>query len=514
MSFNMINIDKLSRKQKATLSSMMSLINQIVTMACGFILPRFFLQYYGSAVNGLVSSITQFLGFISLAELGVGAVVRASLYKPLADKDIDQISRIYLSSERFFRKLAMLLLVYVVVLIAVYPIITIDSFDYIYSASLILIISLSLFAQFYVGMSYKLLISADQLASLILALQCISILLKTVLSIILMKLSFSIHTVKLVSSIILMIQPLVLAVFAKRRYKLNRKIKLEGEPIKQKWNGLAQHIATVVLNKTDVVVLTLFSTLQNVSVYAIYYMVLDGLKSLVDSFTNGFGALMGDQYARNEIDLLNKTFSKLEWIIHFLMVVVYSIAGLTIIPFVSVYTKGITDAEYYQPVFAIILLLAQVVCCVRIPSHLLISSAGHFKQTQMSAIIEATINIVISVATVVKLGLVGVAIGTLAAMIYRTVYYVWYLSKNIIVRSPKPFFKILIVDAVCVTGIICVRLLLPSLFEMPDNDYVDWFVLAVKSGFICLIIVAFFHFVFYRENINGVLSRMKIKKNN
>ena len=39
---------------------------------------------YGSDVNGLVSSITQFLGYIALVEGGVGGVIRAALYKPLA----------------------------------------------------------------------------------------------------------------------------------------------------------------------------------------------------------------------------------------------------------------------------------------------------------------------------------------------------------------------------------------------------------------------------------------------
>lgn len=507
-------LENLSRRQKAMLSSTMSLVNQIVTVICGFILPRFFLQYYGSSVNGLVSSITQFLGFISLAELGVGAVVRSSFYLPLANKDDDQISRIYLSSERFFRKLALLLLVYVIVLMVVYPIITINSFDYLYSASLILIISLSMFAQFYVGMSYRLLISADQLSFIILTLQCLSILLKTIFSIILIKMSFSIHTVKLVSSIILMIQPITLAIFAKYRYKLNRKIKLEGEPIKQKWNGLAQHIATVVLHNTDIAVLTLFSTLQNVSVYAVYFMVVNGLKNLVDSFTNGWGALMGDQYAKGEIGLLNNTFGKLEWIIHYFTVLVYSIAGLTIVEFVNVYTKGITDAVYYQPVFAILMILAHAAYCMRLPYSLLVLSAGHFKQTQNSAIIEAVINIIISVVTVMNWGLVGVAVGTLAAMVYRTVYYVWYLSKDILVRDLKPFLKIVVVDTICVASVICIKCFFPSLFKMSGNDYMSWFVFAVKSGTISFSIVTLINLSFYSKHINWFLTRVKLIKKN
>ena len=65
--------------------------------------------------------------------------------------------------------------------------------------------------------------------------------------------------------------------------------------------------------------------------------------------------------------------------------------------------------------------------CLRLPYNAMVFAAGHYKQTQLSAIIEAVINIVVSVVLVSKWGLVGVAIGTFAAMTYRTLYLVLYL---------------------------------------------------------------------------------------
>ena len=92
----------MTRKTKLMMNSTSSLIYQVITIVCGFILPRFFLSFYGSAVNGLVSSITQFLGFISLAECGVGAVVQSALYKPLAKNDMQEVNKIVVSADRFF----------------------------------------------------------------------------------------------------------------------------------------------------------------------------------------------------------------------------------------------------------------------------------------------------------------------------------------------------------------------------------------------------------------------------
>ena len=151
-----------------------------------------------------------------------------------------------------------------------YPFVTRERFDFSYTMGLIFIISISSFAQYFFSMSYRLLLDADQMSFIQLGLQGATMLLNTVFSVILMKMGAGIHLVKLATATVFLIQPVALNAYVKRHYSLDKKIKLEGEPIKQKWNGLAHHIAAVVLGNTDTVVLTLFSTLENVSIYAVY----------------------------------------------------------------------------------------------------------------------------------------------------------------------------------------------------------------------------------------------------
>ena len=67
------------RKKRLVKNTIASLGYQISAIICGFILPRLIMTYYGSEVNGLVNSITQFLQVITFLELGVGAVVQSSL---------------------------------------------------------------------------------------------------------------------------------------------------------------------------------------------------------------------------------------------------------------------------------------------------------------------------------------------------------------------------------------------------------------------------------------------------
>lgn len=499
----------MTRKMKLMLNSTSSLIYQLITIVCGFVLPRFFLTHYGSEVNGLVSSITQFLGFISLAECGVGAVVQSTLYKPLAQNDIVTVSKIVISSDRFFKRIAYILLGYTAILMVVYPFITLDAFDYLFTLILILVVSISTFAQYYWGMTHRLLLTADQFGFVQYIIHSLALVLNTVICIVLMKMGASIQTVKLTTSIIFLLQPVLLSIIAKRKYKIDRKIILNEEPIKQKWNGLAQHIATVVSGNTDMVVLTLFSTLSNVSVYAVHHLIVNGVKQIVVSMTSGMQAMLGNMLAKNETERLNHTFDCIEWILHTLVTFSFSVTAILIVPFVRIYTADITDANYIVPLFAYLITFAQASYCLRLPYNIMVLAAGHYKQTQWSAIIEATINVVVSILFVFYFGLVGVAIGTLVAMIYRTLYLAIYLKKNILYRKLHHFIKHIIVDACSASLLFMIVSLIPSFYEMRQINYFAWFILAVKVSLTAVFVLLLINGIFYGGKIKNFLLLRK-----
>ena len=150
------------RKRRLIYNTVTSLLNQIVAVICGFILPRLILNYFGSEVNGLTNSIQQFLHIIAFLDLGVGAVVKSSLYKPLAERNNHEISAIIKSARKFFDRLAKILLIYVCALMVLYPLIISKKYGYIYVVTLILAISISIFAQYYFGIVNQLLLVADQ----------------------------------------------------------------------------------------------------------------------------------------------------------------------------------------------------------------------------------------------------------------------------------------------------------------------------------------------------------------
>lgn len=485
------------RKKLLAKNTAASLLSQITALVCGFILPRLFLEYFGSEVNGLVNSITQFLGVISFLELGVGAVVQSSLYQPLANEDKPQISKVMVSADRFFRRLAQILLVYVLLLVAVYPLIANQSFGYLYTATLIAAISISSFAQYYFGIVNSLLLNADQRGYIQYNAQTITVVLNTVVCVFMIKLGGSVQLVKLTTSLIYLARPLALRIYVNRRYQIDWKIQYDREPIQQKWNGVAQHIAAVVLDGTDTIVLTLLSTLSNVSIYSVYFMVIRGVKTLFLSMTNGIQSLLGELWARQELDELKKTFGWTEWCVHTGTTFVFSCTAALIVPFIRVYTAGISDANYIQPTFAMLLTLAHAMHCLRLPYNIMVLAAGHYKQTQRNYIVAAVINIVISVLTVKEWGLIGIAIGTLAAMVYQTAWLAVYDSRHFVFWPMKEVVKQFAVDSVTA---ICI-VMISGMLTMRSVSYLSWIALAIVTALLAIIIIACLNFIAYKDKM-------------
>lgn len=498
------------RKKKLILNSVMSLLTQLATIVCGLIIPRLIISAYGSQVNGLVSSITQFLSVISLLDLGVGSVVQAALYKPLAENDDLQISRIVISSDRFFRRIAKILLIYVVVLAVVYPYIVNSSFDRLYTISLIFIIAVSSFMQYYWGVTNQILLNADQRIYVQSGLQCLVLIFNAVFCYVLIQAGASIQLVKLASALVFILRPALMQLYVKKHYSINRKIRLQEEPIKQKWNGLAQHIASYVLDNTDVVVLTLFSSLKSVSVYTVYFNIVYGIRKLLMSVFNSFQSLWGNMIAKDEKELLNDSFDMTEWVLHNVVTVLFGITGVLIVPFVALYTKGIEDTNYILPVFAFVIVLASAAHCLRLPYMMIIYSAGAFKETQNSAWIEAGINIILSVVLVLKYDLVGVALGTFAAMAFRTVYLACYLSKHILNRHLKYFCKRLILDITCVGELFLIVRLFP--FSMSNITVTGWIIYAIVIAVVMVVCVLVTNAAFEFPKLKRTLAMVMRKR--
>lgn len=493
----------MSRVERLKKNTISSLVYQALALIAGLIVPRLIILYYGSSINGLVYSIANFLGFITILDLGIGAVISSNLYKPLAEKNTKKINEIYKYARNFYNKIAFILILYTIALIFIYPHIVDSNFGNYFIESLIVIISISVFSQFFFGITYTLLLRSDQRQYISFNLSSITLILNVVLSVILITSGLSIHLVKLSASIIFFLKPLVLSVYVKRNYDITNDIRLGKSPIKQQWNGVAQHLAYLIQDKTDIIILTWFSTLGSISIYSIYYMIVSGIRSFVYASTAGFSALIGNMIARNETEKLKNLFEKFEWLIHTISTLLFTTAGILIIPFVKVYTKGVNDINYIVPAFAVILTMGAAVRCFQLPYNTVVQAALHFRETQKSAIIEPIINLAISIILVKELGIVGVAIGTFISISYRTIYLAHYLSFNIIKIHIKNTYKLLLIDMISVI----LMIVLTNSIKINSSGYFLWSLSAALILTINIIVTIIINLFFYQKYLLSGFNR-------
>lgn len=504
------NEKNLTSLKKLSYTMTSSLANQVTAIIAGFILPRLILIKFGSTVNGLTVSITQFLGMISFLDMGVGQVVQANLYAPLAKKDYDKISDVLTSGKKFFRNLARIFLVYICVLTVVYPLWINKTFGFAYTASMIVILSVNSFAQYYFGVSYQILLSSDQKGYIPNVIQMITLILNVIASAVLIWLGCGIHAVKFSTAVIFLLRPFCMWLYVQKNYpkiKLNQK--LDYEPIKQKWNGFAQHMATVILGNTDTVVLTLMTSLESVSVYAVYNLVISGVRQIFKALIVGIQPLLGRYWAENNKRKLQELFAFVEWGVHQGIVFLFGCTAVLVVPFVEVYTLGVTDYQYVAFMFGVVLTAAQAFQCMVTPYNMMTFAGGHFKQTQGCFFSAAVINVVISILAVKKFGLVGVAIGTLIAMAYQTLWLMVYTYKNFINIKFQNAIKLLFLDAL----VVVIATMVSTRFTMSRVSYITWAWLAIKVGTVWISVLFFINILFNKKYIYKVYAiiRAKIK---
>lgn len=493
----------MERKEHTLLNVVSTVTLQIITLLSGFMVPKLILGAFGSEVNGLVASITQFLGYISLIEGGVTSVILANLYKPLATKDNEKVSAVVSTADAFFKKIALFFCIYQVILAIVYPFVIDSDFGWGYIASMVMILGLSTLIQYTLSLSWRLLLQADKRMYIAVLAQGVSVVLNLILTFVFIKFGSNIHIVKLISGFAFFVQPLVLNSYIRKNYSLNKKAKTDSVLLSQRWDGFGINVAAMIRSSAATIILSITASLSTVSIFSVYTLVSNGLKSLITSISGGVIPTIGNAYAKGDKETANNLFDMYEFVMFVVAFFCFTVAAVVMPSFALLYTKGINDANYNRPLLGIILMAAECIFCIRDPYVNMAYSAGHFKQVSKYAYIEAVITVVVSAVLALLWGVNGVAFGLFVSAIYRTATQVLYLKKNILFRKASVFIKKFICFAIA--SVVC-AVVSYVLFAKPEITIFSWVFYAVKVSLVEIICLLIACFVSCKKELKTVLK--------
>lgn len=498
--------------KKVRLNFIFGIFGQVVTLIIGIILPRLFIVSFGSEVNGFINSMNQVFTYVALLEAGVGGATLQALYMPVGQNNRNKINGILSATNYFYNKTGILYVIAVIILAIVYPLLVDSKLSWPLMATLVLLSGLSGALPYFLQAKYKILLQAEGKDYIISVLATLYSILLSSSRLALLLMGFGVVVVQSVYLIVNILVSIIYLMYIKKNYKwIDLKVEPDRDAISQKNSVIIHQISTLIFNNTDILILTFFCDLSTVSIYILYRNLITMISTLLNTFLTSVNFKLGQTFHDRERFL--KLFDIYETFHIAITFSLCTIAYVCITPFMKLYTAGM-DVNYIIPYLPLLMIILEILSYGRMPSLNLATYAGHFKQTQWRSILESAINLISSLVLVNFIGINGVVLGTIIALLYRTNDMIIYGNKKILNRSPLPQYALWIVNII----LSAITIFIFNLLNLQLDNY---FVIILTAAVMCVICVPLYIVISYcinwqsgREVLNFAKSFISKKQRN
>ena len=478
-------------KNKKIKNIVIGFSSQFIILALGLIIPRIILTHYGSDVNGLTGTVGQIFTYLAILEAGISQAARNMLYKPIKEGDKEGICSVLSSAQAYYRKVTRLYGLIVVIMAFVMPLVIKTQIGYGTVFFVILFEGMTNVVAFYFINTWTCFLMANGNSYVINTINLVSKVLCYAIKIVLAYLNVNIALIQLGYFIVSLIKMVLYYRYIRKRYPW-LKLDYTGKTIalKDRNSFMISEFAWVVFSSTDMIVLSFFVSTSLASVYSIYSMVFTNLNSLLyvvyTSLYYNLGLIYQDDIREYEKihDYYNGLFLG---IMTAMMATTYILIG----PFIGLYTDGVNDISYFYDGLPMMFCLVQIISWSRYVNGNLIMMAGYAKQVSIIAIIEAGLNLTLSVILVNYFGIVGVLFATVVALPIKVVYCAYISDKKILKRSLVCSIKNIGINFVVFFLVAFVN----DNISLDISSYVDFLVHGLVITPVIVIVVVFFNCV-------------------
>ncbi|NJJ41644.1 sugar isomerase [Paenibacillus apii] len=424
------------RVKRSLLNLFFGLGSQLIVIGLSVFIPRLILVKYSSEINGLTASITQIISYLTLLEAGVGTASVQALYKPIARDDKERINSIMAATSYYYKKTGGFYFIAVLLISVTYPFIINTEMSTLSIMTIVFLTSVGGAINYFFQGKYKILLMAEGKSYIETSIITILNIITSIIRIILLLQNVNIIVIQSSYFIMSVFQIIIFYLYIKKNYTwLNLRIEPNFKAISQRNSVMIHELSYLVFRNTDILILMIFTSLKVVSVYVMYNLFFSLIDNIVQTVNGSVKFIFGQVFHENKKNflILYDTYEV------FFMGFVFSILTVSyilILPFMQLYTSGVDDINYIDYKLAILFVIVKILTNARIPSNNIIQITGHFKNTQNRSILESGLNLFISLIFVKYLGLYGVLLGTIVAMLYRSVDMVFYSNMVLLKRSP------------------------------------------------------------------------------
>ncbi|MBM6777644.1 hypothetical protein H7U34_10240 [Collinsella tanakaei] len=471
-------------------------------------MPHALIGTYGSGVNGLVTSLTQFVSYVQLVEAGISSAAVFQLYSPIARGDSDGASRVVSAARTFYYKSGAAFTALMLALACLYPVfVQVEGISTPGVFVLVFALGATGFLDFFTLAKYRVLLTATQHNWVI---QLATIAYKVLYTAVVLAGTFA--GVSVVGLFVIAVLPIVvrtaiLVAYAKRSYpEIDFTADAKGLKLDQRWDAFFLQVLGAVQSGAPTIIATfVLGDLSLVSVFSVYMLVANGLQNAINSLSQGTQASFGDVIARGETETLRRSFREFQAITYGVTGVACGVGMALIVPFVRLYTADIADVNYVYPLVGVLCMVNVLLYHLKTPQGLLVIAAGKYRDTRLQTSLQTVILLIGSIALGWAFGMPGILAGMILSNLYRDVDLMFYIPRKVTGTAPGETLKFMML-AVAVCALVTVPY---HVIQPPCAGWGAWALSALALAFWGGLLTVALYCAFTREQLSGLFRRAK-----
>jgi len=390
------------------------------TMVMGYIVRVVFTHTLSESyvgVNGLFQDIIRVL---SLTELGLGSAISYALYKPIEEKDIEKQKSLMRLYRNLYRGVAAAVLGIGLLLIPFFPFLMKEMPD-VEHLYLIYLLYLLNSAASYLLIYKRTLLDAHQRYYIGTRYFIVGYFIQYILQIIILVVWQNFILYLWLNLATTLLCNILVALRANRMYPFLKDTEVapldpkERKSIFKNIGAMMLHrVDTVVINNTDNLVISAFIGVVQVGIYSNYYLVIASVQQLFRNFFNAMASSVGNfvvaENGSRRRDLFRRFFFIGQWISGFCTICLYEL----LTPFCAV---SFGETYVFSDSVLLVLCVSSYLTMMRFPATMFRDAMGLFWYDRYKAIVEAVLNIVLSIIFVQFWGISGVFMGTILSLL-------------------------------------------------------------------------------------------------
>lgn len=494
----------MNSKTRATFFTMLiNILQSGFAMVFSLVYTNLLIERYGSEVNGLISTIIQFVSLFSIIEGGFTTVAVVATYKPIVTRDYVKLNNVLYTTKIIFYRIGLIIVVAVTILGAIYLKIIDSPLSYSQSLILLLISTLTTATSMFGLLKYTVFLNGNNQEYIITFFALIARTITWIFSIVLILTNQDIILVFSMTLANVLVNLIIIRIYEKYKYPY---VKYEGDFDNSLLKGtkdlLAQKIANTIFTSTDLILISAYISLAAASVFNIYNQIFRAIFNLLSSVIQGPFNSFGQIASEKNTEKLNKVFKVYQIFTTITSTTLFTITSCTILSFIRLFSRNISDYNYIYSSLVLLFLGQYFTQAINRPFGIILNATGNFSAQNKQCIIGAIIKIIISYIFIPLLGINSIILGSFIATAFileSNIYQTYKLIVDGSIKKTNVWIGLNLLVAILITF---TSINLDFSFE----SYFLWFIYLIIVSVISFLLVCLLNYIINKQDFNTMIQ--------